>query len=145
MIEFEKYHGTGNDFIVIDANEPVVNRRRLAADLCDRESGLAWGGSVGADGVLFLALEDGYASPRVVMTLIQPDGSIASMCGNGARCATAWAAERTDSNVVMIDTQVGTRRATVGEDGTITIEMGSANFAPSAVRLARAEALIEER
>lgn len=145
MIEFEKYHGTGNDFIVIDAHEPVVNRRRLAVDLCDRESGLARGGSVGADGVLFLALEARYVSPRVVMTLIQPDGSTAPMCGNGARCAAAWAAERTDSNVMMIDTQAGTRGATVVEDGAITIEMGSANFAPSAVGLARDEALIEER
>src|SRR5699024_1471913 len=91
----EKYQGTGNDFFVIDASEPVADRRALAIELCDGDDGLAVGERTGADGVLFLALEDGYASPRVVMTLVQPDGSTAPMCGNGARCAAAWAAERT--------------------------------------------------
>lgn len=144
MIGFEKFHGTGNDFFVVDATEPVPDRRRFAADLCDRDDGLAVEDSVGADGVLFLALEDGYASPRVVMTLVQPDGSTAPMCGNGARCAAMWAAERTGTAVVMVDTQAGTRRATVGDDGQVTIEMGQASFAPETVPLAGDEPLIEE-
>ena len=139
----EKYHGTGNDFFIIDASEPVADRRRLAIEFCDGETGLAVGDSVGADGVLFLALETGYASPRVVMTLVQPDGSTAPMCGNGARCAAAWAAGRTDTETVMVDTQAGTRRATVGEDG-VTIEMGSPTFAPEAVPLAGDESLVDQ-
>ena len=149
MIRFEKFHGTGNDFFVIDATEPVADRRALAIDLCDRESGLAVGDVTGADGVLFLALEDSYASPRVVMTLVQPDGSTAPMCGNGARCAAAWATERTSEGVVMVDTQAGTRRASVerrGEDETtVSIEMGVARFAPESVPLAGREGpLVEE-
>jgi diaminopimelate epimerase len=142
MIAFEKFHGTGNEFFVVDATEPVTDRRRLATALCDRDTGLRVADSVGADGILFLALEDGYASPRVVMTLVQPDGSTAPMCGNGARCAAAWAARRTDADVVMVDTQAGTRRATVGED-TVTIEMGRANFAPAAVPVAGDEPVLE--
>ena len=138
----EKYHGTGNDFFIIDASEPVADRRRLAIEFCDGETGLAVGERTGADGVLFLALETGYASPRVVMTLVQPDGSTAPMCGNGARCAAAWAAERTDTETVMVDTQAGTRRATVGDE--VTIEMGSPHFAPEAVPLAGDESLVEE-
>ena len=138
----EKYHGTGNDFFVVDASEPVADRRRLAIEFCDGETGLAVGDSVGADGVLFLALETGYASPRVVMTLVQPDGSTAPMCGNGARCAAAWAAERTGTETVMVDTQAGTRRATV--DSEVTIEMGSPNFAPEAVPLAGDESLVDQ-
>ena len=138
----EKYHGTGNDFFIIDASEPVADRRRLAIEFCDGETGLAVGDSVGADGVLFLALETGYASPRVVMTLVQPDGSTAPMCGNGARCAAAWAAERTGTETVMVDTQAGTRRATV--DSEVTIEMGSPNFAPEAVPLAGDESLVDQ-
>ena len=137
----EKYHGTGNDFFIIDASEPVADRRRLAIEFCDGETGLAVGERTGADGVLFLALETGYASPRVVMTLVQPDGSTAPMCGNGARCAAAWAAERTDTETVMVDTQAGTRRATVGDE--VTIEMGSPTFAPEAVPLAGDESLVE--
>jgi diaminopimelate epimerase len=143
MISFDKFHGTGNDFFVIDAAQSVTDRRRLAIDLCDRDSGIGDGdGSTGADGVLFLALEAGYASPRVVMTLVQPDGSTAPMCGNGARCAAAWAAERTGEDVVMVDTQSGTRRATVDE--TVSIEMGIPRFSPEAVPLARDEPLVEE-
>ncbi|EMA44963.1 diaminopimelate epimerase [Halococcus saccharolyticus] len=157
MIPIEKYHGTGNDFFVVDAVEPVADRRELAIRLCDREDGLAVGGSVGADGVLFLALEDGYASPRVVMTLVQPDGSTAPMCGNGARCAAAWAARRLrrrgehespddadDETTVMVDTQAGTRRATVDDDRNVTLEMGVPSFAPAAVPVARDEPLVEE-
>ena len=144
MISFDKFHGTGNDFFVIDAAQPVTDRRRLAIDLCDRESGIGDGnGSTGADGVLYLALEAGYASPRVVMTLVQPDGSTAPMCGNGARCAAAWATERTGERVVMVDTQSGTRRATVDEDA-VSIEMGLPRFSPEAVPLARDEPLVEE-
>ncbi|WP_435077148.1 diaminopimelate epimerase [Halococcus sp. AFM35] len=139
----EKYHGTGNDFFVVDASEPVADRRRLAIEFCDGESGIAVGERAGADGVLFLALEERYASPRVVMTLVQPDGSTAPMCGNGARCAAAWAAERTDSDTVMVDTQAGTRRATIDEED-VTIEMGRASFAPDAVPLAGNEPLVEQ-
>ncbi len=139
----EKYHGTGNDFFVVDASEPVADLRRFAIEFCDGESGLAVGERAGADGVLFLALEERYASPRVVMTLVQPDGSTAPMCGNGARCAAAWAAERTDSETVMVDTQAGTRRATIDEEG-VSIEMGRASFAPEAVPLAGNEPLVEQ-
>ncbi|EMA47508.1 diaminopimelate epimerase [Halococcus morrhuae DSM 1307] len=140
----EKYHGTGNDFFVIDASEPVADRRALAIELCDSDDGLAVGERTGADGVLFLALEDGYASPRVVMTLVQPDGSTAPMCGNGARCAAAWAAERTAAETVMVDTQAGTRRATVDDAEGVTVEMGAASFAPDAVPLAGDEPLLDE-
>jgi diaminopimelate epimerase len=142
-MNIEKHHGTGNDFFVIDASESVADRRALAIDLCHGDDGLAVGERVGADGVLFLALETGYASPRVVMTLVQPDGSTAPMCGNGARCAAAWAAERTGAGVVMVDTQAGTRRATIDDEG-VTVEMGSANLAPTAVPLAGDEPLVEE-
>jgi diaminopimelate epimerase len=145
MVGVEKYHGTGNDFIIIDAAENVPDRRALAADLCDRETGLTHpeASKTGADGILFLALEDEYSPPRVVMTLVQPDGSVAAMCGNGARCAAQWVAERTGSDVVMIDTQSGTRRAEVSEQG-VTIEMGDPSFEPADVPLNRDEPLIQE-
>ncbi|WP_246987259.1 diaminopimelate epimerase [Halorientalis marina] len=145
MVGVEKYHGTGNDFIIIDAAENVPDRRALAADLCDRETGLTHpdASTTGADGILFLALEDEYSPPRVIMTLVQPDGSVAAMCGNGARCAAKWVAERTGSNVVMIDTQSGTRRAEIGDQG-VTIEMGAPAFEPEGVPLDRDDPLIQE-
>jgi len=80
-----------------------------------------------------------------VMTLVQPDGSTAAMCGNGARCAAKWAAERTGADIVMLDTQAGTRRAEISAD-EVTIEMGEASFSPSDVPLApeRDEPLVQE-
>ncbi|WP_332898397.1 diaminopimelate epimerase [Haladaptatus sp. CMSO5] len=134
MIRFDKYHGTGNDFVLVDAAEAVPDRRALATSLCNRETGVSDPASdrVGADGVLFLALEDRYSPPRVVMTLVQPDGSTAAMCGNGARCAAAWAAERTGEAEIMIDTQAGTRHARIEPNG-VTIEMGKPAFEPDDV------------
>ncbi|AUX09783.1 diaminopimelate epimerase [Halalkaliarchaeum desulfuricum] len=161
---FEKYHGAGNDFVVVDASHPAVrgipDRRAFATAVCDRSTGVSRlqngdehpsrpdggataldGGSgsalpeavvpeprTGADGVLFLDLSPEFTPPRVVMTLVQPDGSVAAMCGNGARCAAQWAHERTGEIEFMIDTMAGTRHATVdpGEpgDGYVEIEMG---------------------
>lgn len=145
MIDVQKYHGTGNDFVLVDATADVPDRRHFARVLCDRETGISHADAThtGADGVLFLALEEAYTPPRIVMTLVQPDGSVAAMCGNGARCAAAWAAERTGSEEVMIDTQSGTRRATVAVD-EVTIEMGRPRFDPGAVPVDRDEPLVEE-
>ncbi|WP_336022153.1 diaminopimelate epimerase [Halobellus salinisoli] len=144
-VAVEKYHGTGNDFIVVDAVESIPDRPAFATTHCDRESGVDHEASkrTGADGVLFLALEPQYSPPRVIMTLVQPDGSVAAMCGNGARVAAAWAAERTGSTELMIDTPAGTRHAIVDETG-VTIEMGEPSFAPRDVPLVRDTELIEE-
>ncbi|PSP55813.1 diaminopimelate epimerase [Halobacteriales archaeon QS_1_67_19] len=128
-IAYEKYHGTGNDFVVVDADEYVPDRAAFARVVCDRREG------IGADGTLFLALEPQFSPPRAVMTLVQPDGSTAAMCGNGARCAAKWAAERTGADAVMLDTQAGTRRAEIRGEA-VAIEMGRPTFGPEAVPLA---------
>jgi diaminopimelate epimerase len=140
-----KYHGTGNDFVVVDAAARVPDRRAFARTHCDRETGVTpTDGEArrGADGVLFCAVEDRYDPPRVVMTIVQPDGSTAAMCGNGARCAAAWAMERTGTDRVMLDTLAGTRRASAVAEG-VAVEMGDPGFAPDVVPLAGDEPLIE--
>ncbi|GGL62893.1 diaminopimelate epimerase [Halocalculus aciditolerans] len=117
------YHGTSNDFAVVDAANHVPDRAAFAQRVC---------ADLGVDGVLFLALQDEYEPPRCVMTLVQPDGSTAAMCGNGARCAARWVTEQTGESEVMLDTQAGTRRSTV--DGAhVVVEMGVPDFAPDAV------------
>ncbi|WP_121742170.1 diaminopimelate epimerase [Natronorubrum halophilum] len=135
-VPFQKYHGTGNDFLIIHAAEYVSDRGELAERECDRETG------VGADGILYLALEERFRPPRVVMTLVQPDGATAPMCGNGARCAAEWAMQRTDTDTVMIDTQSGTLRANRA-NGEITVEMGTPTFAPDEVPVTATEPLFE--
>ena len=152
-VPITKYHGTGNDFFVVDATHGVGDRAAFARTYCDRETGIdpaTYGGDAGsrrgADGVLFLSIEERYRPTRVVMALVQPDGSTAAMCGNGARVVARWAHDRTGEHEFMIDTQAGTRRATVTEDGTAAaIEMRTPSFAPRDVPVDREDPLIEER
>jgi len=159
-VPFEKYHGTGNDFLVVDADaEAVGDRAAFARAHCDRETGVDGAefgagpesdgdrnaGRRGADGVLFLSVEERFDPTRVVMTLVQPDGSTATMCGNGARVVALWAHDRTGDREFMIDTQAGTRRASVNADATAaTIEMGEPTFDPRWVPLARDAPLVAE-
>lgn len=166
-IPFTKYHGTGNDFLAVDASEPVPDRVAFAKTHCDRESGVSAESEAaesadrsavgpdadrpGADGVLFLELREDASPTRVEMTLVQPDGSTAAMCGNGARCVARWAYERTGETEFVIGTGAGDRGATVREDGSwVTIEMGVPAFDPEDVPLAdegpeaRDDALVDE-
>ncbi|MFB6235969.1 MAG: diaminopimelate epimerase [Halopenitus sp.] len=113
VVPFTKYHGTGNDFFIVDADTPLQNRSAFARKHCDRDTGTVVDGRRGADGVLFLDIESTEEPTRVNMTLVQPDGSTAAMCGNGARCVAAWAHDRTGETEFMIDTEAGTRHATL--------------------------------
>jgi diaminopimelate epimerase len=144
-----KYHGTGNDFVVVSADAAVPDRPRFARAASDRADGVTHPDSprVGADGVLFLDLHPGDP-PRVDMTLVQPDGSTAAMCGNGARCAADWAVRRlaeTEGDAhteIVVEADAGARPAEVGEE--VTIGMGEPRFAPEAVPVESAEPLVEE-
>jgi diaminopimelate epimerase len=114
----------------------------------DADAGSATDGGTartGADGVLFLGLDAQFSPGRIVTTLVKPDGTVAATTGNGARCAAAWAAERTGAREFMLDTPAGTRRATVDADGrAVTVEMGVPTFEPRGVSLALEAPLIEE-
>lgn len=83
LLRFSKFHGTGNDFIIIDNRKGNI---RLSADeimlLCNRRFG------VGADGLIMLerTVSGGYR-----MRYYNSDGHEATMCGNGGRCLAAWA------------------------------------------------------
>lgn len=82
MIPFVKVAGAGNDFILVDGRSRSLGRppSALAREWCDRKR------SIGADGLL-LVQPSRRADAR--MRIFNPDGSEASMCGNGLRCV-AW-------------------------------------------------------
>jgi diaminopimelate epimerase len=84
IIPFQKAHGTGNDFILVDNRKRIIEnlKKDVILRLCDRHFG------IGADGVLLL--ED---SPTVDFRMVyyNADGNEAMMCGNGARCICYFA------------------------------------------------------
>lgn len=106
-LAFEKWHGLGNDFIVIDEADAAWADHAVA--LCSRHRG------VGADGVLIVS-----RSPEA-MRVVNADGSEPEMCGNGLRCVAAHLA--TSPGAFDILTGAGALRVDVRErDGFPWVE-----------------------
>lgn len=83
-INFYKYHGTGNDFILIDNRmRQFIPSQPGIARLCKRHTG------IGADGMILLERSQ---RADFSMRYFNADGREATLCGNGGRCITAFAA-----------------------------------------------------
>lgn len=116
MIEFHKFQGTGNDFIIFDENKlNTENYSELAKRVCDRHFG------IGADGMIIVSKSN---SADIRMKFYNADGSIATMCGNGIRCFSKFVYE---SNIVKtksftVETLGGIMRPeVVMEDGKVNL------------------------
>lgn len=120
-----KYHGLGNDFVLIDSlNSGNLISSKEAVFLCDRHFG------VGADGILTL-----LPSKRAdfYMHIYNADGSVAEMCGNGIRCAIKHYVDFHKRGIstrrVAVETKKGVQYCEYslkgGEVNEVTVNMGS--------------------
>jgi len=123
---FFKYHGLGNDFVVLDRRQTGIDvDAETSRRLCDRHFG------VGADGVLVVLPEEGAAGRMVVHNA---DGSIAEMCGNGLRCVVKHVAENAPSRPTRLDIATGAGLLSSdiewahGQVDRVTVAMGPAQL-----------------
>ena len=131
-INFQKMHGTLNDFVVfhdLDGNLPLSPEQ--AARICDRRAG------VGADGVIVVRKS---SAADFFMDYMNADGSLAEMCGNGIRCLAKYVYDNglTDKKTLQVQTRAGIKMLELipGPDGkidSVRVNMGEPIFSPDKI------------
>eukprot|EP00588_Corethron_pennatum_P036366 CAMPEP_0194348186 /NCGR_PEP_ID=MMETSP0171-20130528/106396_1 /TAXON_ID=218684 /ORGANISM="Corethron pennatum, Strain L29A3" /LENGTH=393 /DNA_ID=CAMNT_0039115507 /DNA_START=594 /DNA_END=1775 /DNA_ORIENTATION=+ len=121
-IDFCKYEGLGNDFILVDdrgKSEPSLTPAE-SARLCDRNFG------VGGDSVIFaLDPTPSSATADVRMRIYNSDGSEPEMCGNGIRCYAQFLKDLGEEKATfVVETLAGPIMPQMNADRTITVDMG---------------------
>ena len=125
-MQFTKWHGLGNDFIIINGmKEPLTDYRQQALAVCNRHFG------IGADGLVVI-LPSAIADFK--MRIFNSDGSEADMCGNATRCVARYLYENrlTDKTIITLDTLAGIITPELlfadGKLVTIRVDMGEPKF-----------------
>jgi diaminopimelate epimerase len=117
QINFYKYQGTGNDFVILDNRTGAYSSltRQQVHAICKRRFG------VGADGLMML---NAHAAFDFEMKYFNADGGESSMCGNGGRCLVKFAFDRgiikTQYRFLAVD---GPHEASVDLDGLVSLKM----------------------
>lgn len=117
QLQFYKYQGTGNDFVIMDNRTGELNglSEEQVKWLCDRRFG------IGGDGLMLLNTHPDY---DFEMKYYNSDGRESSMCGNGGRCLVKFANDmgliRTTYKFIAVD---GEHEAEVETDGTVSLKM----------------------
>ena len=115
-IKFSKYNGAGNDFIIIDNRNDNINyNSSLIKNICDRNFG------IGGDGLIII--KNSISSDFEILHYTS-DGNLGSLCGNGSRCAIAFAFKNNiiDKNTVF-EAFDGVHEAEVISNELIKMEM----------------------
>ena len=115
---FYKYHGTGNDFIILDnRNNSIQLSKEQIHNACNRHFG------IGADGLLLMKSKESY---DFEMKYYNADGNQSSMCGNGGRCIISFAYKmgirKSEYFFVAVD---GEHKALIDDHGWINLSMNN--------------------
>jgi len=109
---FIKFHGLGNDYIVIEADQlaEIADLNKFARRICNRHYG------AGADGIAVISRLDENTADFLVR-IFNPDGSEAGLSGNGTRCAAAYLYYQGlwSANELRLNTRSGVKRYTLLE------------------------------
>ena len=120
-IQFFKYQGTGNDFVILDNREGRYHSltEKQIRELCDRRFG------IGADGLMMLNNKEGY---DFEMKYYNADGKEGSMCGNGGRCIVKFAFHLDiQPSLYHFLAADGEHEAEIDPDGTVSLKMKDVN------------------
>jgi diaminopimelate epimerase len=118
MLSFYKYHGAGNDFVILDGRDFPSGKildAKWVAWVCNRHFG------VGADGLMVL-----HSSDKVdfVMDYYNADGKLGSMCGNGGRCIASFAQYlQIAQQEVVFEAADGLHKAIFQDHGEVALKM----------------------
>lgn len=115
-IQFNKYQGAGNDFIIIDNRKNIISPddSNLINKLCNRRFG------IGADGLIIISDNFQY---DFEMQYFNSDGFEGSMCGNGGRCAAAFAIKIGIAGKKLSFKAIDGQHRAIYEDNNIKLKM----------------------
>lgn len=130
-IVFWKYHGCGNDFIIIERNEEI-DYHDFAYHICDRHFG------IGADGLLV------FLSNPLGMRIFNRDGSEATMCGNGIRCFVKYIKDiqKIIQEEYDIQTLAGNIHVQTIQQDLMEVDMGEPDFTMTQTGIAKEDPII---
>jgi diaminopimelate epimerase len=131
-MKYVKYHGLGNDYLVIRPADVVVNLdASQVRRICNRNYG------VGSDGILLGPLDSDTSDYR--LRILNPDGSEAEKSGNGLRIFSRYLYDQglVHEDTFTIETLGGTVICRVHDGGkTVTVEMGKVSFLSTLIPVA---------